>query len=205
MLDLSPRKWLRRGRALRHLDRSTSFARDDNQSIRIAAEISPASVLNATLNHCTQQASARGNQCAEQWKIKAARLLDGVWCRLAEHMIARVDRDFWAVTLVNLYWIQFEIGSVRCAVRQNPQEILQPVIRLVLFPALRWQIRSPYLNSRSSAIYLLRDTAYRIKVYVDRGHLTIQDGIGGDRRAARLPAGNCKGRGSSSRGMATAG
>ena len=28
---------------------------------------------------------------------------------------------------------------------------------------------------------------YGIKVYVDRGHLIIQDGIGGDRRAARLP------------------
>jgi CRISPR-associated endonuclease Cas1 len=28
---------------------------------------------------------------------------------------------------------------------------------------------------------------YGIKVYVDRGHLTIQDGIGADRRAARLP------------------
>src|SRR5712692_122370 len=28
---------------------------------------------------------------------------------------------------------------------------------------------------------------YGIKVYVDRGHLTIQDGIGGNRRAARLP------------------
>lgn len=28
---------------------------------------------------------------------------------------------------------------------------------------------------------------YGIKVYVDRGHLTIQDGIGGDRRTARLP------------------
>jgi CRISPR-associated endonuclease Cas1 len=28
---------------------------------------------------------------------------------------------------------------------------------------------------------------YGIKVFVERGHLTIQDGIGGDRRAARLP------------------
>src|SRR5882672_6825286 len=28
---------------------------------------------------------------------------------------------------------------------------------------------------------------YGINVHVDRGHLTIRDGIGGDRRAARLP------------------
>src|SRR5436190_23967888 len=28
---------------------------------------------------------------------------------------------------------------------------------------------------------------YGIKVHVDRGHLTIQDGIGADRREARLP------------------
>jgi CRISPR-associated endonuclease Cas1 len=28
---------------------------------------------------------------------------------------------------------------------------------------------------------------YGIKVHVDRGHLTLQDGVGGDRRAARLP------------------
>src|SRR5215470_15365952 len=28
---------------------------------------------------------------------------------------------------------------------------------------------------------------YGIKVYVDRGHLTIQDGIGADRRESRLP------------------
>ena len=28
---------------------------------------------------------------------------------------------------------------------------------------------------------------YGIKVYVDRGHLVLHDGIGGDRREARLP------------------
>src|SRR5947207_8617181 len=28
---------------------------------------------------------------------------------------------------------------------------------------------------------------YGIKVFVDRGHLTLHDGIGGDRREARLP------------------
>ena len=43
-------------------------------------------------------------------------------------MLARIDYDFGTIARINLYGIQFEIGSIGCAVRQNFEEMLQTII-----------------------------------------------------------------------------
>ena len=111
-LDFFPRKSLDRRDAVRHLDRSASFARQDNLRIRVAAQICPASIPNATLDHCQQQASARGNQSSEQRKVEAARLFDSIGRKLLELLVAGIDTDSGAVARVSLYRVQFKIGSV---------------------------------------------------------------------------------------------
>src|SRR3989441_12616194 len=58
LLDFAPGKCLNRSNAIRHLDCSPSFARDDNQSICDATQIRPPTVPNTLPNHFKQQPSA---------------------------------------------------------------------------------------------------------------------------------------------------
>ena len=78
-----------------------------------------------------------------------ASLLDSIGRKLLELLVARINRDSGTVARINLCRIQFKISSIGRAVRQNLEEMLQPIIRLVLFPILdsaRKEIFSFWVN-----------------------------------------------------------